>query len=186
MKTTVSLTKDVATWVRNSPITCVASPSVIIICSHLRQNKRTVLLIFLATVRLRDTSTRDTLSSLCPKYEKKNPNYCLSLINCDMQVSACIYSHNLHQQWLSNKSDLDSSVTGEVGRQSNTRMNLPLISLLHHSVWLMLGYVLNDMPCTSKSLLNFVKGKQTYAKYNISTNQFTTTYWHSVSLTFCQ
>jgi hypothetical protein len=56
----------------NLPITCVASPSVTIICSHFRQNKRTVLLIFRATVQLRDTSTRDTLSSLSPKYETEH------------------------------------------------------------------------------------------------------------------
>jgi hypothetical protein len=88
MKMIVAIPNIKTGQIKNLPITCVASPSVIIICSHLRQNKRTVLLIFRATVQLRDTSTRDTLSSLSPKYETKYfPNYCQFPVNRDNNYS---------------------------------------------------------------------------------------------------
>jgi hypothetical protein len=88
MKIIVSIPNDKRGQIMNLPITCVASPSVIINCSHLRQNKRTVLLIFRATVQLRDTSTRDTLSSLSPKCETKYfTNYCPFSITRDNNYS---------------------------------------------------------------------------------------------------
>jgi hypothetical protein len=47
------------------------------------------------------------------------------------------------EQWPSNKGDLDSNVTGEVGRVYYTGMDLLPISCLYRSTWMMFGCILN-------------------------------------------
>jgi hypothetical protein len=62
-------------------------------------------------------------------------------------LASALLLRNWHEQRPSNHSDLDSSVTGEVGIVYYTGVDVHLILFLYRSTRLLLGCVLNSTPC---------------------------------------
>jgi hypothetical protein len=57
--------------------------------------------------------------------------------------SLCSHLHSFCAHGQEQQGDLDLSVPGEVGREYYTGVDLLLISFLYHSIWLLLGCILN-------------------------------------------
>jgi hypothetical protein len=75
---------------------------------------------------------------------------------------------NWREQRPSNRGDIDSTVTVEIGRVYYTGVDLLLISILYCSTWLLLGCDLNGTPCRIliSNVAEIWASKETFLLYN--------------------